>query len=88
MAWPRETIEIVGSRGWHSNIFCTPIFVLGQDESPGQPPKYLMVKSQTALCWTRVNLAFFLEYEYCTSLADIICSAHNHYYSLLLNTGN
>ena len=23
------------TRGWHSDIFCTPIFVLGQDESQG-----------------------------------------------------
>ena len=22
-------------KGWHSNIFCNPIFVLGQDESQG-----------------------------------------------------
>ena len=22
-------------KGWHSNIFCTPIFILGQDESQG-----------------------------------------------------
>ena len=23
------------SRGWHSNVFCTPIFILGQDEHQG-----------------------------------------------------
>ena len=23
------------AKGWHCNIFCTPIFVLGQDESQG-----------------------------------------------------
>ena len=28
-------ITILYSRGWHFNIFCTLIFVLGQDESQG-----------------------------------------------------
>ena len=27
--------EIFLAKIWHSNIFCTPIFVLGQDESQG-----------------------------------------------------
>ena len=26
---------LILSRGWHSNIFCTPIFILSQDESQG-----------------------------------------------------
>ena len=26
-------IYLIENKGWHSNIFCTPIFILSQDES-------------------------------------------------------
>ena len=38
------------ARGWHSNIFCTPIFLLGQDESQGSITEKLTVNSQTYFC--------------------------------------
>ena len=68
MVWPRETIEIVGSRGWHSNIFCTPIFVLGQDESPGTTTEifdgqksncFMLDKSQPRI-FLRIRILYFI----------------------------
>ena len=57
-----------GARGWHSNIFCTPIFVLGQDESQGTTTeKSRWSKVKLSVGWTRVNLAFYVEYGHCTS---------------------
>ena len=35
----------INSRGWHCNIFCTPIFEM---KVKGQPPKKRVVKNQTA----------------------------------------
>ena len=56
------------ARGQHSNIFCTPIFVLGQDESQGTTTeKSGWSKVKLPFGWTRVNLAFYLEYRYYTS---------------------
>ena len=51
----------------------TPIYSVLQSLSlvkmivKGQPPKEWVVKCLTAFGWTRVNLAFYVEYGYCTS---------------------
>ena len=56
------------SRGWHSNLFCTPIFVLGQGESQGTTAKKSgWSKVKLSFGWTRVNLAFYVKYRYYTS---------------------
>ena len=38
-AWLITKVLSWQCKGWHSNIFCTPIFVLGQDESQGSTTK-------------------------------------------------
>ena len=55
------------SSGWHYNIFCTPIFILGQDESQGTTTLKGWSKVKLPFGWTRVNLTFYVEYGYCTS---------------------
>ena len=53
-----------GDKGLHSNIICTAIFVLGQDETQGNSG---WSKVKLPFGWTRVNLAFYVEFGYCTS---------------------
>ena len=57
------------SRGWHSNIFYTPIFVLSQDENQGTTTEIAGGQKSNCLLkgWTRVNLTFYVEYRYYTS---------------------
>ena len=44
-----ENLQVYGiPREWHSNIFCTPIFVIGQDESQGTTTE--MVDGQNLNC--------------------------------------
>ena len=38
------------ARGWHSNMFCTPIFVLSQDESQGFITEIVDGQKSTYFC--------------------------------------
>ena len=43
----------VSTRGWHSNILCTPIFVLGQDESQGSITEIADGQKSKLLCMNK-----------------------------------
>ena len=42
-------------KGWHSNILCTPIFVLGQDESRGSITEIADGQKSNLLCMNKAG---------------------------------
>ena len=60
-------VSMLQNQGGHSNILCTLIFILSQDESQGTTTKKGWSKVKLYFSWIKVNLAFYKEYGYCTS---------------------
>ena len=55
---PSLSIDYI-ARGWHSNIFCTPIFVLGQNENQKSSKKFAVSQKTSLVCKVNTTIDTF-----------------------------